>query len=236
MPEHIEVIIRTIVAFSLLLIGARFLGKQTISQMTIFDFIAAITLGAITASLAYNTTLKPHTLILSFIIFVFVIFLIAVISTKSQKLRKIFAGNPTVVIQNGKILESNMRKMRYTLDYLNQQLREKDVFHIDEVQFAILETNGTLTVLKKPQYRNITRQDLMLMTTPEARLPIELIMDGEIIIKNLKDNKLTKNWLDTELSKRNLDVKEVFYAVLLANETVYIDTYRDMIFSPVDKE
>ena len=126
--------------------------------------------------------------------------------------------------------------MRYTLDYLNQQLREKDVFHIDEVQFAILETNGTLTVLKKPQYRNVTRQDLMLITTPETRLPIELIMDGEIIIKNLKDNKLTKNWLDIELNRRNLNVKEVFYAVLLANETLYIDTYKDVIFSPVDKE
>lgn len=236
MPEYIEVMIRTIFAFSLLLIGARFLGKQTISQMTIFDFIAAITLGAITAALAYNTTLKPHTLIFSFIIFVFVIFLIAFISTKSRKLRKIFAGDPTVVIQNGKILESNMRKMRYTLDYLNQQLREKDVFHIDQVQYAILETNGTLTVLKKPQYRTITRQDLMLITNPETRLPIELIMDGEIIIKNLTDNKITINWLQIELSKRNLKERDVFYAALLANETLYIDTYRDMLFSPVDKE
>lgn len=236
MPEHFEVIIRTIVAFSLLLVGACFLGKQTISQMTIFDFIAAITLGAITAAFAYNTTLKPHTLIISFIIFVCVIYLIAVISMKSRKLRKIFAGDPTVVIQNGKILESNMRKMRYTIDYLNQQLREKDVFHIVEVQFAILETNGTLTVLKKPQYRNVTRQDLMLITTPDARLPIELIMDGEIITKNLKENKLTKVWLYTELQTKHLDVKEVFYAVLLANGTLYIDTYKDILFSPIDKE
>lgn len=236
MPEYIEVMIRTIFAFSLLLVGARFLGKQTISQMTTFDFIAAITLGAISAALAYNTALKPHTLIFSFIIFVFVIFLIAIISTKSRKLRKFFAGDPTVVIQNGKLLESNMRKMRYTLDYLNQQLREKDVFHINEVQFGILETNGTLTVLKKPQYRTITRQDLMVITTPEARLPIEIIMDGEIITKNLEDNKLTNSWLEMELNNRNLDVKEVFYAVLLANGNLYIDTYKDMLFSPVDKE
>ncbi|MCT8137054.1 DUF421 domain-containing protein [Anaerobacillus sp. CMMVII] len=236
MPEYMEVMIRTIVAFSLLLIGARFLGKQTISQMTIFDFIAAITLGAITAALAYNVRLKPHTLVFSYIIFVLVIFMTAFISTKSRKWRKFFAGDPTVVIQNGKILESNMRKMRYTLDYLNQQLREKEVFNIDEVLFAIIETNGTLTVLKKPQYRNVTRQDLMIATNPESRLPIELIMDGEIIEKNLKENKLPQTWLNTELNNRNLHLKEVVYAVLLANGNIYIDTYRDHLLAPIDKE
>ena len=94
MPEHIEVIIRTIVSFSLLLIGARFLGKQTISQMTIFDFIAAITLGAITASLAYNTTLKPHTLILSFIIFVLVIFFNCCYIHQKPKTQKVFCWKP----------------------------------------------------------------------------------------------------------------------------------------------
>ncbi|MED3963001.1 DUF421 domain-containing protein [Niallia taxi] len=72
------------------------------------------------------------------------------------------SGDPTVVIQSGKILEDNMKKMRYTIDYLNQQLREKDVFNIQEVLYALVETKGTLTVLKKPQYRNVTMQDLHL--------------------------------------------------------------------------
>lgn len=124
---EIEVVMRTIVSVVLLLIAERILGKQTISQMTIFDFIAAITLGAIAAGLAYNTSLKPHNMAISFGIFVLTIFLISFLSIKNRKLRKFFAGDPTVLIQNGKILESNMRKMRYTLEYLNQQLREKDI-------------------------------------------------------------------------------------------------------------
>lgn len=140
------------------------------------------------------------------------------------------------MIQNGKILEENMNKLRYTLDYLNQQLRERDVFNIEEVLFAIVETNGILTVLKKPQFRNVTRQDFMVAVLPEQRLRIELIMDSEIIKENLEQNNLTNSWLQSELKKRNLTQNDVVYAVLAANGNVYIDTYSDHIHSPIDKE
>jgi uncharacterized membrane protein YcaP (DUF421 family) len=236
MPEHIEVILRSITSFSLLLIGARILGKQTISQMTMFDFVAAISLGAISANLAFNTSIKVHHTIIAFTIYVAIIFLIAIISLKNRKGRKFLAGDPTIVMQNGKVLEGNMKKMRYTLDYLNQQLREKDVFNIEEVLFAIVETNGTLTVLKKPQFRNVTRQDLMIAVMPEQKLPIELIMDGEIIKENLEQNNLSYSWLESELKKRNLTKGEVVYAVMAANGNMYVDTFRDHIHSPMDKE
>lgn len=233
---EVEVILRTIASFGLLLIAARFLGKQTISQMTIFDFVAAITLGAIAAGLAYNTSLKPHNMIISLVFFVLTIFLISFLLIKNRKLRKFFAGDPTVLIQNGEILESNMRKMRYTLDYLNQQLREKEIFNIEEVLFAILETNGTLTILKKPQFRHITKQDLFIAVNGEHRLPIELIMDGKIIEDNLNQNHLATSWLLTELKKRDITVEETVYAVLLANGHIYVDKYKDHIPVPIDKE
>lgn len=236
MPEHIEVVLRSITSFSLLLIGARILGKQTISQMTIFDFVAAISLGAISANLAFNTSIKVHHLIIAFIIYVAIIFLIALVSLKNRKARKFLAGDPTIVVQNGKILEGNMNKMRYTLDYLNQQLREKDIFNIEEVLFAIIETNGTLTVLKKPQYRSVTKQDLMFDVESEQKLPIELIMDGEVIKDNLEQNNITVPWLESELKKRHLSKSDVVYAVLAANGNMYVDTYRDHIRYPIDKE
>lgn len=236
MEVHFEVILRSITAFSILLIGARILGKQTISQMTLFDFIAAISIGSITANLAFNTNIRIPYLILAFIIFIFISFLIAYISMKNRKARKFLAGNPTIVIQNGKVLEENMRKMRYTIDYLNQQLREKDVFKIEEVLFALVEINGTLTVLKKPQYRLATKQDLHLQSSQESTLPIELIMDRKIIDENLKQNNLTIEWLQAELKKRNLQTRDVFYAVLSSNNNIFIDCYKDYITSPIDKE
>jgi len=204
--------------------------------MTMFDFVATISLGAISANLAFNTSLKVSHTILAFVIYVFIIFMIALISLKSKKGRKFLAGDPTIVIENGKILEKNMNKMRYTLDYLNQQLREKDVFNIEEVLFAIIETNGTLTVLKKPQFRNVNKQDLMIPITPEFNLPIELIMDGEVMKQNLDQNNLTEQWLHSELKQRNLVQSNVLYAVLSGNGNMYIDTYENHIHSPIDKE
>lgn len=236
MPEYIEVILRSLLAFILLLLCTRMLGKQTISQMTTFDFTTVITLGAIAANLAFNTSMKVYQTIISLLIFVATSLLIALLSLKSRKARKFLAGDPTIVIQNGKILDKNMKKMRYTLDYLNQQLREKNVFYIEEVLFAIVETNGTLTVLKKPPFRNVTKQDMMVPVMPEYRLPIELIMDGEVIKENLRQNNLTLSWLQSELAKRQLETKDIVYAVLSANGNMYVDTYKDNIHSPVDQE
>ena len=236
MPEYIVVILRSVGSFGLLLIGTRILGKQTISQMTIFDFVAAISLGAIAANVAFNTSIKAYHAALAFVVYVIIIFTMAFISLKSRKGRKLFAGDPTIVIEKGKILYKNMKKMRYTLDYLNQQLREKDVFNIEEVLFAIVETNGTLTVLKKPQFRHVNKQDLKIPITPEFKLPIELIMDGEVIKANLEHNNLTELWLKTELDKRNLVQHDVLYAVLSGNGNMYINTYKNNIHSPIDKE
>lgn len=236
MSDYIEIVLRPIGAFIFLMIATRILGKQTIAQMTYFDFIAAITIGAITANISFNTSLKSHHLLISFVVFTGVIFLSAYISLKSRKARKLLAGDPTVIIQNGKILEHNMRKMRYSLDYLNQELREQNVFNIEEVLFAILEINGKLTVLKKPQYRPVTRKDLWIATNAEWRLPIELIMDGKTVAKNLKENQLTKEWLIDELKKRNLREDDVVYAVLGSNGQLYFDTYTDNIQSPIDLE
>lgn len=234
--EVSEIILRSLIAFSVLFIGARILGKQTISQMTIFDFIAAITLGGITANLASNEKIEVHHAIISFSTFVMIIFLLAFISLRNKKGRKLFAGDPTVIIENGKILESNMKKMRYTLDYLNQQLREKDVFDIGTIQYALVETNGSLSVLKKPEYRTPTNKDLSIYLNSEERLPIELIMDGTIINKNLTQNNLSLEWLSSELERRKVQLQDVVYAVMAPNNKVYLDTYKDHINSPVDKE
>ena len=236
MPEHFEVILRSITSFGLLLIGTRILGKQTIAKMTMFDFVAAISLGAIAANLAFNTSIKALHPIIALTTYIIIIFTIAFISLKSRKGRKFLAGDPTIVIQNGNILEKNMYRMRYTLDYLNQQLREKDVFNMEEVLFAIVETNGTLTVLKKPQFRNVTRQDLKIPVAPEFNLPIELIMDGEVMKENLEQNNLTESWLLLELKKRNLAQHDVLYAVLSGNGNIYVNTYENHINSPMDKE
>lgn len=236
MPEHFEIITRTMLAFLILFIGAKLLGKQIIAEMNTFDFIGAISIGSIIANLAFNLNIKIHHAVLAFLILVVVILLVSFISLKSRIGRNLLAGNPTVIVEDGKILEANMRKMRYSLDYLNQQLREKGIFNIEEVLYVVVETNGKVSFLQKPQYRNVTKQDLNIPTLQESKLPIELIMDGEIISKNLRENNLSELRVQEELKKRNLQTKEVVYAVMAANGNIYIDTYTDQIASPIDQE
>ncbi|MGG1595590.1 DUF421 domain-containing protein [Terribacillus saccharophilus] len=236
MPTHIEVILRSLLAFSLLLIGSRILGKQTISQMTIFDFITSISMGAIAANLAFNINVPVHHSLIAYAIFVLVSYLAALSSLKSKNARKFLAGDPTLLIQDGKILEKNMNKLRYTLDNLNQQLREHDIFEIDEVKFAIIETNGNLTALKKEQYQNLTKKDLSIPTSQSGHLPIELIMDSQFLDQNLQQNNISRDWVTKQLSQRKLKLKDVNYAVIGGNGALYIDNYNDNIKNPVDKE
>lgn len=235
MNSYLDVIVRTVIAFTSLYAAARILGKQTVSRMTIFDFIAVVTLGSVTANLSFALQIKARYIFIVFAILVLLIYLSAYLSLKSKRARKFIAGDPTVVIENGKILEHNMKKMRYTLDYLNQQLRQKDIFSIDEVDYALVENNGLLSVKKKEKHLNITRKDLN-MYKPEVKLPIELIMDGEILQNNLKENNISKDWLETELTKRSLSPDNVIYALLTSSNKLYIDTQNDQLKSPLDVE
>ena len=230
------IIIRSAVAFIALLIAARMLGKQTIAQMTYFDFIAAITLGAIGAGIAYHLEKNPLSVLLSLASFTAIVFLASYISLKSRMARKIFAGDPTIVIQDGKILEQNMTKMRYCLDQLNQHLRQNGVFDIGQVELAIIEPNGELSVLKKSQCRPVTPADLQISTQYEG-LAIELIMDGQVIVKNLRENNLSMEWLTTTLAQHGItNLKDVAYACLSTKGTIYFDMYKDKITNLLDKE
>ncbi|WP_413466114.1 DUF421 domain-containing protein [Fictibacillus halophilus] len=232
---YVEVIMRSIIAFTSLFVAARILGKQTVSRMTIFDFIAVVTLGSVSANLAFAMEIETRYIFIAFTIFVILIYLSAFFSLKSEKARKIVAGDPTVVIENGKILEHNMKKMRYTLDYLNQQLRQKDIFSIDEVHYALVENNGLLSVKKKEQHLNVTRKDLKIYKS-EIKLPVELIMDGEILQDNLTENNISIDWLQEELKSRKLTVGKVVYALLTSSNQLYIDIHDDGLQSPLDVE
>ncbi|MFS0907565.1 DUF421 domain-containing protein [Priestia aryabhattai] len=236
MIEISEVIIRTLIAFVLLISIAHLLGKQTIAQMTYHDFIASITIGSIAGNLTFNTSIRFSHFIMALIIFSTIIFLATLVSLKNRNLRALLNGEPTVVIQDGKILEENMKKLKFTIDSLNQALRKKDIFDIGEVEYALIEADGHLSVLKKSLYRNSTKKDVGIFTPTESAFPIELIMDGQIIDKNFSQNQLTKSWMFTELEQRGLALPDVSYCVLGTNRQLYFDLYKDKITSPIDTE
>jgi uncharacterized membrane protein YcaP (DUF421 family) len=235
MHEYMDILIRTIAALFILLLIARILGKQTISNMTFHDFVTGITLGSIAGNLAFNEKIASRIFILSLIVITITSYMLSVFAIKSRKLRKWICGSPTVIIEDGNILEGNMKKARYTMDSLNQSLREKDIFNIEEVQYALLEDNGKLSVLKKDKYCNVTKKDLNIVSN-KAIFPVELIMDAEIMEENLERNGLEKEWLIKELRKRGKKISDVFYAVRGTRQQIVFDFYEDNINNPIDKE
>lgn len=232
---YADILFRTLLSVALLLLIPRILGKQTISSMTFHDFVTSITLGSIAANLAFNASLTSFSIILSLAVIVIISLLLSMVALKSRKLRSWISGSPTVLIEQGKILDKNMRKIRYTLDLLDQALREREIFNIEEVEYAVLEDNGRVSVLKKEAYQHATKKDLGLIAQAQA-FPVELIMDGEIVQSNLERNGLTKEWLEHELQLKGKRLSDVFYAVRGTRQQLVFDYYEDGIRNPMDRE
>lgn len=234
--EYTEVLLQTLLAFTAIFLYARILGKQQVAQLTVFEYITGITFGSIAASLAVET--GPGKTWFHFIgltIFFLLTYMMGHFSLMSRPARKLIAGEPTVVIHNGRILENNLKNLQYNLDDLLMQLREKGFFDTSKVEFALLETNGSLSVLPKSQHRPTTPQDLQLPTEYEG-LMSELVMDGEIIYQNLIQNDLDDTWLLEELRQAGIkDLNEVFFAGLTTDGSLHIDKVKDALGSrPTD--
>ena len=234
MEEFIIAISRTMGSFVILTIVTLLIGKHINSHKNYYSFALSITIGSFIANMGFDTSQNFTQMLASFLSLILLFYLFLILAFKSRRLRTWFSGQPTVVIESGKILDENMKKIKFSLDDLNQHLREWGVFDICEVDFALVEVSGELSIRKKNQFQPPTRQDLQL-TYSSSSLPIELIMDGKIIEKNL-NNRYTSDWIHTEIHKRNLEIEDIYYGVVNSNGSLFIDTYKDKICSPTDLE
>ncbi|MFE4712313.1 DUF421 domain-containing protein [Paenibacillus sp. NPDC056722] len=235
MHAYWDILFRAALSILALLLVAKLLGKQTISNMTFHDFVTSITLGSIAGNLAFNESLKTSYFILALIVVTAVSFLLSYIALKNRKLRNWISGSPTVLIENGEILEHNMKKLRYTLDTLAQVLRGMGIFNMEEVAYAVLEDNGTVSVLKKEEYQFVTKKDMKLPVKTQ-HFPVEFVMDGVIMEKNLESHGLTTEWLEKQVKRKGKRLSDVFYAVRGTQHQLFFDFYEDGIQKPVDKE
>ncbi|WP_284035824.1 DUF421 domain-containing protein [Neobacillus sp. 114] len=225
MQGAIEVILRTFTAFILLWLFVMVLGKQTIAHRSYHLYIASITMGTIAGNLAFNVKVKFLYFIIAIILMGTIVFMLNWVTVQKPHIGKWIAGEPATLIQNGQILKQSMEQMGYSLQSLKQALRAKDIFNIEEVECAILETNGSLSILKKEKYQNATKQDLNLLS-PTRNIPVEMIYNGEILYANLTENGYDEEWIMTELKRRKLDVNDISYAVIGTKGNLYIELFR----------
>lgn len=212
------------------------LGKQVNANRNYYNFALSITIGSFIANMGFDYKLHFFSMLAAFLALICIYYILSIFSARSRILRKWLSGRPSVIMEQGKILDSNMKKIKYTLDDLNQQLREQGIFDVAEVEYAVLEVSGKLSVLKKEKYQPIVKKDLFPANIQSNRnLPIELIMDGVVIEKNFNE-LFTNQWLDQQLKQRNLKVKDIQYAVISSNGSLFMDLFADGLTSPTDME
>lgn len=235
MPTTPEVLYQSVIAFGVLFLLARLLGKRQVAQLNFFDYIAGITVGNIAASWSLDEVKTTHALI-SLGIWTALSILLAFIQRKSYRTRLLLDGRPTVLIRRGKILEENLKQENIDLEEMMLLLRQKDVFKVSDVEYAILETNGTLNVMKKTELQPLTPKDAGVQVVSEHE-PRVLIVDGNLMPKSLDISGYSREWLQGEIMKQGAnDFRDVFLAQVDSNGKLYVDLYNDPQKPPEVKE
>jgi uncharacterized membrane protein YcaP (DUF421 family) len=222
MPFWLQVILRTLLTIIVLLIFTRLIGKRQITQLTYFEYITGITLGSLAAYASLDDSIHWAIPLLALSVWVGVSLLQEFLVIKSKAARELIEGKGTVFIKDGKILEDNLKKERYSSDELLNQLRQKNAFRVADVEFAVLETSGNLSVMMKPENQPITASKLgiKVANTPE---PQTVIMDGKIMDEPLATAGFSRAWLHTELEKIGVTVENVYLAQVDGYGQLYID-------------
>ena len=205
--------VRSIIIYVIVLIVMRLMGKREIGQLQPFELVISIMI----ADLASIPMTDPGVPIFNGIVPILGLLamhlVITVLNLKSVNIRKFTCGKPTILIYRGKIDEEAMKKERFTISELQERLRGKDVFNLGDVEYAILETNGEISVIQKPEKRNTTPEDFNI--TPEYEgLPYDLVVDGKVMYENLTKIGKNEKWLANQIKKFNTKAEDVLIATI----------------------
>lgn len=223
--KYLFMLLDTVFGFVALFILTKILGKTQMSQLTPFDFVAAIVLGELVGNALFDENVGVTEI--GFLVFVWgtLLYLVEITTQKFKGTRFLLEGKPSLVIHKGNIIYEELKKNKIDMDELNHLLRLKDIFTIREVEYAIMETNGEISVLKKSGYQEPVKKDFQMYESASF-LPFTIISDGEILEDNLKEANLTKEWLKHELEKQEIyRVEDVLYAEYTENEALLVQPY-----------
>lgn len=231
LPEWTLVILRSVFILIILFAITKWLGKRQISQLSFFEYIAGMTIGDIAAQVSTGLDSKFFHGVFAILIFAVVPFLTGILSLKNKTARDFFEGKSTVLIKDGKILEDNLKKEKYTSDELLELLRGKSAFSVAEVEFAVLEPSGELNVLLKKDSQPLTAKDIGLKV-PNEKEPQTVIMDGNVLDEPLSASGHNRTWLHSELEKLGVVIENIFLGQVDSYGQLTIDIYNDKLQMP----
>lgn len=193
-----SVFLRAITSLVFLFLITKIIGKKQVSELSLFDYVIGISIGNFAAEMTINLESNELNGLFAVFIFGIIAYLVSIGTMKSIKLRRFFMGNPTILIEKGKIIESNMVKVKMDVNDMLEQCRCNGYFDISQIEYAVLEANGELSILPKAKYRPLTPDDMNIDVKKEG-LCANVLIDGKIMYKNLNNINKDEKWLKHEL-------------------------------------
>ena len=213
MNEILTVTLRSIISLTVLFIVTKLLGKKQVSQLSLFDYVIGISIGNFAAEITINMETNLINGIIAMITFGLIAYLVSISTMKSITLRRFFMGTPTILIQEGKILEKNMKKVKFDINDLLEECRSNNCFDIKEIEYAIMESKGTLSIQKKGEYKTLNIKDMNLKPQKQG-LVANVIIDKKIMINNLKNMNKNEEWLKKQLKEKGYKKEDILLATL----------------------
>jgi len=219
--EALQILFRSTISLITLFLIAKMLGKKQVSQLSLFDYVIGISIGNFAAEMTIN--LESHFLngTIAVIYFGLVAYLVSILTMKSIRLRRYFMGAPTILIENGKIIKANLKKVKFDINDMLEECRGNGYFDTSEIAYAIMEANGKLSILPKSIYQNATREDLNLKNE-KVGLCANVIVDGKIMKENLKNCNKDEKWLISEVKKQNKKIGDILLGTVDVNSKLVL--------------
>ena len=216
------VFIRALILYLVVVVVMRMMGKRQVAQMQPFELVIMIMIADLAATPMEDTDIPLINGVVPIIALLSIQVLASYFSLKSEGFRDFICGKPSILIHKGRIDQSEMYRLRVNINDLLEALRNKDYFNISDVQYAILETNGQMSIIPKADKRPVETADIGIMVK-EEELPVTLITDGKLNNNKLKKTGHDKKWLMDQLKKQDIDsIKDVFFASLSSDGSFYI--------------
>lgn len=226
MQTYLQLVLELVVGFAALFLYTKLMGKTHFSQLTPFDFISVLILGELIGNAVYDEKVTISHILFATSTWAVLIFMSLIITQKFKNMRKFMEGEPSIVVRKGKIQYEVMKRNKMDLNQLQSLVRQKGYLSIREIEYAILETNGSLSVFPRTELAPVNRNDLNL-TREEEGLPVTLILDGELVQDNLEEAGVDINWLVEQLKNRNImSFKTVLIAEWQPKIGLYVQQYR----------
>jgi len=216
------VFIRTVIVFLVLILSMRLMGKRQLGELELSEVVVAVLISDMASHPLQDIGVPLFNGLLPVIVLLCCEILISGAIVSSIRFRALVCGRPSILIENGKIIQSEMKRCRFTVDELAEDLRKKGITDISKVKYAILETDGTLSVLPYASEKPPSAADLKIQVD-DFSIPYTIISSGRILEHNLRDSGHDIQWLNAQLSSRNISSpKDVYYMTVDKSERIYI--------------